>query len=699
MDPDRWTALKGDLADLLALAPADRPAALASAAPERHDALAAMLADHDAAGTFLDAPAAVVDVGALDLGALATDPLVGQDVGPYRVVRAVGRGGMGEVFLAERADGLFEQRVALKVVHGGSDPALVLRRFADERRILGRLRHAGIARPLDAGTLPDGRPWIAMDFVDGVSITDATAALPLTERVRIVAETARTVHAAHQALVVHRDLKPSNVLVAAGDDGRLHPVLLDFGIAKVLDPETGGVETETGLRPMTRAYAAPEQVRGEPATTATDVHALGILLYEVLTGARPFTGPTPSAVETAILSVDAAPPSRAVAASPAAVPVRELRGDLDTVCLKALAKEPAARYGSAEAFADDLERVLDGRPVAARPPSGAYRARTFVRRHRTGVAVAALALAALVAGVAVDGVRVRAERDRAERAATRAERTAAFLESLFDSSDPNGASPDSLTARDLLDAGAASARADLVGEPVVLARMLTTMGRAYLSLGLYDRAEPALRDAVGLFGASGAGAYDPLGHRDALLELANLEFRTDDYAAAARTAGRALALDSASARPDESERLAILNTLALADLRLGDADGAVRALREVVAGRRGLTSEDDQVDLASNLSNLALILVEQGRADEAGPMLDESLAIVERIRGADHPYVAFGLDARVAVNLQRGDTVQAVADQRRALAIGEAALGADHPFTAHARSGLADLLAGRSGEP
>jgi len=602
---------------------------------------------------------------------------------------------MGEVYLAERSDGLFAQRVALKVVRSGGDAPSVLRRFADERRILGRLHHAGIARLLDAGTLPDGRPWIAMDYVEGRPITEATAGLAVAERVRLVAETAATVHAAHQALVVHRDLKPSNVLVATGDDGRLHPTLLDFGIAKVLDPETEGVETETGLLPMTRAYAAPEQVRGEPATTATDVHALGVLLYEVLTGGRPFGGPTPTAIETAILTADPAPPSRSVPDTPGggpAVPARELRGDLDTICLKALAKEPAERYASAEAFEADLQRFLDGRPITARPPSGAYRARKFARRHRVGVAAAAVGLAALVAGVAVDGARVRAERDRAERAAMRAERTADFLASLFDSSDPNGASPDSLTARDLLDAGAAQAREDLADEPVVLAQMLTTMGRAYLALGLYDRAGPALRDAVALLDSTGE---DPLGHRDALLELANLEFRTEAYPAAARAAREALALDSLNAEPEESERLAILNTVALVHTETGDQEAAVRVLREVVEGRRRLTSEDDRVDLASNLNNLGLILARLGRPDEAAPLLDESVTLVEELRGADHPYVAFALNSRVGVHLQRGDTARALVDQRRAVAIGEAALGPDHPFTAHARGLLDELLAGR----
>ena len=417
-----------------------------------------------------------------------------------------------------------------------------------------------------------------------------------------------------------------------------------------------------------------------------------MLLYEALVGRRPFDGPTPSAVETAILETDAAPPSRAAAspAAPDAAPARDLRGDLDTICLKALAKDPAARYASAEAFEADLRRFLGGFPIAARPPSAAYRARTFARRHRTGVAVAAVALVALVGGVAVDGVRVRAERDRAERAATRAERTSDFLAGLFDSADPGGSSPDSLTVRHLLDAGAAQARADLAGEPDVLAQMLTTMGRAYLGLGVYDAAEAALTDAAALLDSTGT---DPLGHRDALLELANVRFRTEAYGPARRLARQALALDSAHAAPETSERLAILNTVALVASRSGDDAEAARVLRLVIAGRRPLTGEDDQVDLASNLNNLGLILAEGGHADEAAPLLDESIAIVERLRGANHPYVAFGLNSRVEVSLQRGDTAQAVADLRRAVAIGETALGPDHPFTAHVRDGLAGLLA------
>ena len=242
-------------------------------------------------------------------------------------------------------------------------------------------------------------------------------------------------------------------------------------------------------------------------------------------------------------------------------------------------------------------------------------------------------------------------------------------------------------------AGAAQARADLAGEPHVLAQMLTTMGRAYLGLGVYAAADAALTDAAALLDSTGT---DPLGHRDALLELANVRFRTEAYGAARRLARQALALDSAHAAPETTERLAILNTVALVASRSGDDAEAARVLRVVIAGRRPLTGEDDQVDLASNLNNLGLILAEQGHADEAAPLLDESIAIVERLRGPTHPYVAFGLNSRVEVDLQRGDTAQAVADLRRALAIGEAALGADHPFTAHARGGLADLLAGRA---
>ncbi|MGB3543671.1 protein kinase domain-containing protein, partial [Rubrivirga sp.] len=553
-----------------------------------------------------------------------------------------------------------------------------------------------IARLISAGAEESGpaagRPWLALELVEGVEILEAARDLALEDRVRLVVEVAAAVHHAHRRLVVHRDLKPSNILVASGEKGRTVK-LLDFGIAKLLDP--GADSHLTSLyewRPMTRAYAAPEQVRGDDVTTATDVYGLGLVLFEVLTGTRPFdVEQGVRDLEGDILKTEAPRLSAVSNLEAGGVDARRLRGDLDVICGKALAKEPEARYASAEAFGADLERWIAGEPIEARPPSRSYRAGRFVKRHRVGVASVALAVTTAVAGVSYYTVQLAAERDRAELSASRAEKTAEFLESLFADPDPTGANPGERTASDLLEAGASRLRTDLEDEPAVLATMLGTIGRVERALGQYEDADVALSDAVDLFEQTGE---DPRGHRNALLELANLRYRTDDYEASERYALAALRLDSLHAI-EPSERLAILNTLALTYSETDRLENAATVLREVIERRRQLEGDDVAVDLASNLSNLGVTLLSLGKTDEAEPLFDESLALTIQSRGPDHPYVAFALTARSGVHEARRDFGLALEDMNRAIEIGEAAFGLEHPFLDHARGVRETLVARR----
>ncbi|HEX8385599.1 MAG TPA: serine/threonine-protein kinase, partial [Rubricoccaceae bacterium] len=441
LPPDRWPEI-----ERLFSAAADRPA----------DEVEALLAAADPAvgaevRALLDADRAARDEPAgppAGLAALLTDLTrlvgVGQDVfaahggepvgglspgtrvGPWDVEDEVGWGGMGVVYRARRSDGLHRQAVALKVVKRGMDSAAVLRRFAQERALLAGLDHPGIARLLDGGTAPDGRPYFVMELVDGEPITHAADRLRLgvEARVRLFVQVCEAVAHAHRRLVVHRDIKPSNVLVAAAEPvvgetgGALQVKLLDFGVARLLDgadgPDGALTLTGDGPRPMTPEYAAPEQLDGGPVTTATDVYALGVLLYELLTGHRPHqaAGRPPAALAGAIREAPPARPSTAagqtlrrrsagaetrtvepgeVAASRGSTPdllQRRLRGDLDAVVLKALRPEPEQRYASADALADDVRRAVAGLPVHARRGTARYRTAAFVRRHRAGVAAA-----------------------------------------------------------------------------------------------------------------------------------------------------------------------------------------------------------------------------------------------------------------------------------------------------------------------
>jgi len=387
----RWTEVRRLFEDLVDLPASERATGLEriESREVRAEVERLLAADSDASG-FLDAPAAVV-AGTLVADLLKTEhegdssSPAPESLGPYRILGLLGRGGMGDVYLGERSDGVFDRKVAIKLLRRGMDSDEVLARFSRERRILARLEHPHIARLLDGGASPDGRPYFVMELVDGEPITRycRSKSAGIDERLRLVLDACDAVSTAHRSLVVHRDLKPSNVLVTR--DGEVK--LLDFGIAKLLGPDDGersDAETRAGLRLLTPAYAAPEQVRGEPVTTATDVWALGALLYELLTGGLPHRREGLSAAElSAAADADSvARPSARVARSPASsLPVaaesaidrdrsrwsRRLKGDLDNIAAVALRRDPERRYPSAAALADDLRRHLDGRPVHARP--------------------------------------------------------------------------------------------------------------------------------------------------------------------------------------------------------------------------------------------------------------------------------------------------------------------------------------------
>ena len=347
--------------------------------------------------------------------------LVGQRIGAYKILREIGRGGIGAVYLAQRADGAYDKLIAIKLLKRGVDTDEVLRRFFAERQILARLDHPGIVRLIDAGTTDEGLPYLAMDYVEGVPITQFVheCELSVEERLKLFRAVCAAVTYAHQNLIVHRDLKPSNILVTTEGQVRL----LDFGIAKLLDTEAPAV-TITMFRVMTPEYASPEQVKGELVTTLSDVYSLGIILYELLTGVRPYRLSRSSAEELtkAICEQEPTRPSTAVAkgdgSSKFQVPSSKLlRGDLDNIVLKALRKEPTRRYPSVEQFSEDVRRYLEGLPVRARQDTVGYRTGKFVRRHKIGVAAAAMIVLILVGGIiatTLEWHEAKAERAKAE---------------------------------------------------------------------------------------------------------------------------------------------------------------------------------------------------------------------------------------------------------------------------------------------
>jgi hypothetical protein len=510
-----WPRIKAVFDAVADQPPAQRQASIAEAGlpPEALAELQSLLLHHDAAA----GAAAGAEAGDASSGFLSASPAqalvgsaarVGQRLGAWEVVRALGSGGMGEVFEVRRADGQYQGRAAVKLLRRGMDSAAVLARFAQERQALARLNHAHIARLLDAGASSDGLPYVVMEFVDGRPLDEAARALPVPGRLQLFLQLADAVAHAHRNLLVHRDLKPGNVLVDAEGSVKL----LDFGIAKALDPlEAAGPDglstTQAGERPFTPNYASPEQVRGQPVTTATDIYSLGVLLYQLLTGTRPTgrSATTPDAVARSVLEETPTRPSRLSpreALDPQWLQTRKtLEGDLDNILLKALEKEPERRYASVDALASDVRAFIDGRPVSARPTSAGYVAAKFVRRHRLPTALAATAVLALVAGLAGTAWQwQQAERARASEAQRAAQVRTQANRLLFEYHDAilllPGATPvvkklleDARGYLDSLAAGAGSTAAD--------APLLRELGIAQRRLGeLYSSpGRPALGDS------------------------------------------------------------------------------------------------------------------------------------------------------------------------------------------------------------
>jgi tetratricopeptide (TPR) repeat protein len=442
MTAERWREIR----DVLYASSEKDPAARAQFLKERCGEDAELRAEVERLLPALDQSA-----GFLEPGIVGESNLCGGKIGPYLIIEQAGQGGMGTVYRAVRDDD-YRQQVAIKLVKRAIETQSLLTRFRQERQALALLNHANIARLLDGGTTADGRPYLVMEWVDGPTITEYCVAkkLPLRERVTLFLSVCHAVAHAHRNLVVHRDLKPSNILITPEGS----PKLLDFGIAKIMSPEPGE-ESETltmaGMRALTPDYASPEQVRGEPITTSTDIYSLGAVLYELVTAARPhhFETRTPPEIERVVCLQDVPRPSASTGAD--GVPARELRGDMDNIVLKALEKDQPRRYGHAEELAADLQRYLDGQPVLARPCSFRYRAAKFVRRNKALVFATAAVALALTLGLALSlwqaGV-ARQQRQAAERRFDLARRVAGSL--LYEVNDAIEDLAGSSKARELL---------------------------------------------------------------------------------------------------------------------------------------------------------------------------------------------------------------------------------------------------------
>ena len=746
MDAARWTQIQTLFDAALDRPPEKRETFLKEACgddPDLLDEVRSLLAADANAHPLLDSLA--LDAIALPDDLLPTGilPADGERVGPYRIVEPLGQGGMGAVFLAERADGGFDQQVALKLIRGGMASERIVRRFESERQILARLQHPNIARLLDGGLSGDGQPYFAMEYVDGVPLDRYCDRpdRPVEERIRLVRDACTAVQYAHRRLIVHRDLKPSNLLVTTGsepDPDAAQVKLLDFGIAKMLSGEEPGGDpgnealTRTGRAVMTPAYAAPEQVQHEPVTTAADVYALGVVLYELLAGRRPFdlTDRSPAEIER-IVSTETPDPPSAVAPPDRR---RVLRGDLDTICLKALRKEPERRYASAGQLAEDLQRFLGGRPVTARPDTAGYRIGKFLGRHRASVAATAAVVCLIVGLVGFYTAQLAEERDRARLEAATATQVSDFLQDLFAVADPGRSGGADLSARTVLDQGAARIEHDLAGQPRVQARMMQVMGEVYQSLGAFDAAAPLLERSLSLRRTGRDAA--PGDVAAGLHSLAVFRQETGDYAAADSLYRAALALQRDAPDPNapavaatlhdwgtllhrqgnydradslfqqalalrtdhfgaEDPRTAsTLNEIASLRFEQDDMDAAETLYRQTLNVRRA-HHDGDHPDVAASLNNLAMVLRHRGAFDEAEALYTEALAMRERLYDGPHPDVAHTLNHLARLHYNRGDHEVAEPIARRALAMRIDLFGEEHVEVTASMGSLAGILGGQ----
>ena len=651
----------------------------------------------------------------------------GTRVGSYRIVREIGRGGMGLVYLAERCDGAFEQAVAVKVLASPFVGVHVVQRLRREAEILGRLRHPGIARIFDAGLLADETPYLVVDYVDGVALDRFCddARLSVSDRLDVFLGVCEAVSYAHRQLVVHRDLKPANVLV--GTDRR--PVLLDFGIAQMHDEESSFVSSSTltrvGGRPLTPAYASPEQLAGQPVTTQSDVYALGVTLFELLTGERPFDddshGSSTPLTPEALRGRRARPPSRVVEESSgsgasavlerrSAVAhdlARELEGDLDAIVLQALHPDPERRYLSVDELAADIRAFLAGRPVKARADTLVYRATKFLSRHKLALSGVALLLLAILFGVAatVWQARVAArERDAAELAAEQARHTSAVLQEILSTPDGSwyreGAGQEARVV-DLL--SAASSRLDDLGDPRVEGSIRRALANSYRVLGLYETAEEQARLAVDLHDSEGPGEPGFAGGQRGTVELAEslhdlgvVLFRRRSLDEALDMLRRAAEICAASACPAEQES-AWKNDLGLVTMALGRYDQALELYDQALTlARTSLDSPHPVV--AITLGNRGQALMETRRFEAAEESFRESREIFSSLRPRRFQEESITLYLYGRLNGERGDFGEAVRLIEQAVEVAQSFYGERHPFVATFRADLGTYLA-NAGDP
>ena len=693
MTPDDWQRIEALFTDAVRLQPGERASFLETTCPDARirRQVSLMLIAEGQSGP-IEAESAGTPLG--------PELRRGDRIGPWRVIRPVGRGGMGAVFLCERADGEFRQQAAVKVMNIALANARAVERFAFERQVLASLQHPNIAQLLDGGTTDDGVPYLAMSFIDGQRIDQYcdSQRLAIRARLRLFRDVCGAVHAAHRRLVVHRDIKPGNVLVT--EDGV--PKLLDFGIAKLLDPDESLDLTQVGVRPMTPEYASPEQVLGEPITTASDVYSLGVLLYELLSGHLPHDLPDGNrpGIARAICDIEPPKPSTRIQRLPGGSTVfdrrrstparlrRRLAGDLDNIVMMALRKEPERRYPSALRMAEDIDLHLADRPVVARSNTLGYRLAKYARRNTVAVATCAVTLLAIVSVATLSTVRLAKERDRAQEEATRAAQTSEFLRDLFRVVDPARTEGERVTARELLDHGARRLDKSLSNQPATRASLQATIGQVYLRLGLFNDARPLLQNSLEVQRTL-YGATDPA-TVPTMLNVAETSEQLGSFEEAERLIDEAIGIAQREHGRVHALTARALRVRGVVQESAGKYTEAAASLREALQILESL-DQTDRPDYARALTILALCYDQLGDYDAALPLLEQAFQRHQDAFGALHPLTTEALHALAVAQDRLHQYDAAEPSFMRALANAQRLYGDAHPMVGEIQGNIGRL--------
>lgn len=754
MTPERFAAIRALWADVVDLPVDARAAHLLRVAPDDADLrsqVMELIAAHHESDPLLDSR--LVDNGLLGELAFTTDaarvsPLIDRMLGAYRVTHEIGQGGMGTVYAAERADDQFNKRVAIKTLRHDRGSAEVLERFSRERQIQAALAHPNIATLLDAGVTDEHVPYIVLEYVDGLPIDRYCEAnrLTLTQRLDLFLQVVKAVQHAHRQLVVHRDLKPSNILVT--ENGIVK--LLDFGISKLLDESLDHTVTE-GPRAFTTAYASPEQIRGEPVSTASDVYSLGVVLYRLLSGTNPFNleHATSRAAWVIICETEPVAPSTAVTADAATAmgvvsPMKlgaALKGELDAIVLMALRKEPDRRYATADAMGEDILNHLRGRPVQARPDSAGYRVRKFASRNRLASASLVVAFAAMAAGTAISLWQLREARQASGLAETQraladqerrtAERVSGFLQGMFSAADRSWSGKSlgpNTTIAEVIDSAAVRVDRDLADEPAVAEALHHLLQSNYIALQQVEKGKHHSRRVLALMRARNAtdveiarGLHDlgalhfVGGARDSSLQVLRESYalfekagfpETEDFSLTLNQLGLTLwdAGRPAEAEPyltravavrqkvvgDDAAAAIMLSNLAQIREAQGDLTGAEQRFR-AAEGIYASLGDRQYFEHGSNLNNLATLLLVRGAVAEADSLMRASLAVLEEVLGPQHVFIGLGTMNLARIQLAQGRPEEALTTLRRGAAL-IAPFPENHPNVAKKQTYEAAIL-------